>query len=70
MRRNLRSLLVVAPLIGLGSGCAITSASQQNSASAGGVWYTKQPFFGNTKVFYCPPNGGACYEATVVDPTK
>jgi hypothetical protein len=70
MQRRLQTFLSVLALASLGSGCAITSASQQDTSSAGGVWYTKQPFFGSTKVFYCPPSGSACYEAQVVDKSK
>lgn len=70
MQRQLRTVFAVLSLCCFGVGCAITSASQQDTASAGGVWYTKQPFFGNTKVLYCPPKDGACYEAEIVDPAK
>lgn len=62
-----RIRLIAVAAFGLAvSGCAITSASRQDSASGEGVWYVKRPIVGNAKIFYCPPQSGDCYQADIV----
>ena len=66
-----RTKLIAVALFGIAvSGCAITSASRQDSGAGEGVWYVKRPLVGNAKVFYCPPQATDCYRAEVVDSSK
>jgi hypothetical protein len=54
------------------SACAVTSSGRQDSTAQEGIWYVKKPqyFPGKTKIFYCPPQSNACYQADVIDPGK
>lgn len=59
--RILAALVLSASLLG---GCSFVSSAQGgDSGLTGEAWYVRTGFFGNTKVFYCPPDSTTCYRA-------